>query len=336
MYHADRLNMHPLKFNPIFKDKIWGGNKMKSLLGKDYSPLPNCGESWEVSGVPGNVSVVRDGQWKGRDLNSLIAEFGEDLVGKHNFRKFGNEFPLLVKFIDAGQDLSIQVHPDDKLAGERHRSRGKTEMWYIIHSDPGSSLVAGFRKELDKNTYLGYLDRGKISDLLNVEIAEKDDVFYIPAGRVHNIGKGLLLAEIQQSSDITYRIYDFDRLDAQGRKRELHTELALDAIDFKAYENYKLRYDKSSRNIRQELVRSPFFTTNRLHYTRSFIRDFREHDSFAILTCFQGSGTISNGTTEVNISAGEVVLIPASNKKIEIKVDKEIKLIETYIGQDMH
>ncbi|HLF34223.1 MAG TPA: type I phosphomannose isomerase catalytic subunit [Cyclobacteriaceae bacterium] len=328
--------MQPLKFNPIFKDKIWGGNKMKSLLGKDYGGLPNCGESWELSGVPGNVSVVSEGQWKGRDLNSLIAEFGEELVGKHNYRKYGNEFPLLVKFIDASQDLSIQVHPDDKLAGERHRSKGKTEMWYIIHSDPGSTLIAGFRKELDKKTYLDYLDRGEISDLLNVEIAEKDDVFYIPAGRVHNIGKGLLLAEIQQSSDITYRIYDFDRLDAQGKKRELHTELALDAIDFRAYENYKLRYDKSTRNKNQELVQSPFFTTNRLYYTGSFSRDFQEHDSFTIFTCLQGSGSISNGTTEVNISAGEVVLIPASNKKIGIKVDREIKLIETYIVQNGH
>lgn len=328
--------MYPLKFNPIFKDKIWGGNKMRSMLGKDYGSLPNCGESWELSGIRDNVSVVSEGKWKGRDLNGLISEYRDTLVGSHIYNEYGNEFPLLVKFIDANQDLSIQVHPDDKLAAERHRSRGKTEMWYIIHSDPGSTLVAGFNKNLDKATYLECLRKGELAGLLNVESAENDDVFFIPAGRVHNIGKGLLLAEIQQSSDITYRIFDFDRFDAQGKKRELHTEQALNAIDYRAYDNYKTFYNKRSRNQALELVRSPYFVTGRLYYDRSFHRDYHSLDSFVILTCLQGSGLIRYHSNQVNISAGEVVLIPASIIEIDVDVNKEINLLETYITQNTH
>ncbi|NVK83495.1 MAG: class I mannose-6-phosphate isomerase, partial [Cytophagia bacterium] len=199
--------LYPLKFDTIFKEKIWGGTKIKDVLGKDFSPLKNCGETWEISGVPGNLSKVSDGVLKGSTLPELIEEFKDELVGEKVYEAFGNEFPLLVKFIDAAQDLSIQVHPDDKLAKARHNSLGKSEMWYIFQADKGSKLISGFNRETNREEYLQYLNSGKLTEILNEEEVHDGDCFYLPAGRVHTIGKGLLLAEIQQSSDVTYRIY---------------------------------------------------------------------------------------------------------------------------------
>jgi len=221
--------LYPLKFKTIFKDKIWGGQKIKTYLHKDFSPLPNCGETWEISGVKSDVSVVNGGALDGETLADLLEQFKGELVGEKVYAHFGNIFPLLVKFIDANDDLSIQVHPNDELAKKRHNSFGKTEMWYVIESDPGSTLISGFNKEMTQQEYLDKLNSGHIMDILNRENANAGDVFFLPAGRVHTIGKGLLVAEIQQTSDITYRIYDFDRVDANGHKRELHTQEALAA-----------------------------------------------------------------------------------------------------------
>jgi mannose-6-phosphate isomerase len=255
--------LYPLIFKTQFKDKIWGGNKIKTVLGKDFSPLPNCGETWEISGVKGNISEVAQGELKGKNLVELIGEYKSELVGKKVFEKFGTEFPLLIKFIDANDDLSIQVHPDDVLAKKRHNSFGKTEMWYVFGADKGAKLNSGFKKTIDKETYLKHLNAKSLDQILNYEDVNVGDVYFLPAGRVHYIGKGICLAEIQQTSDITYRIYDFDRKDDNGNLRELHTDEAVDAIDYKAYPDYKTKYEVR-KNEASKLVECQYFRTNLL------------------------------------------------------------------------
>src|SRR3569833_2280441 len=272
-------SLYPLKFKSIYKDKIWGGQKIRTYLHKDFGNLPNCGETWEISGVKSDVSVVAEGALAGESLADLLEKFKDQLVGKKVYNHFGNIFPLMVKFIDAIDDLSIQVHPNDELAKKRHNSFGKTEMWYVIESDPGSTLISGFNKETNEQEYLDKLNSGHIMDILNREDANAGDVFFLPAGRVHTIGKGLLIAEIQQTSDITYRIYDFDRVDDKGNKRELHTEEALAAIDYKHYPEYKTNY-KPQKNKPVHVVSCPYFTTNILDYDESTGRDYSKLDSF--------------------------------------------------------
>ncbi len=323
--------LYPLKFNTIFKDKIWGGNKIDTFLDKDFSPLPNCGETWEISGVEGNVSIVANGTLAGKPLTNLIEEYQESLLGKEIMKRFGAEFPLLIKFIDANQDLSIQVHPDDALAKKRHNCLGKTEMWYIMQADEGASLISGFNQPVTKETYLQHLQNGTLDQLLNREQVQKDDVFFIPAGRVHTIGKGCFLAEIQQSSDITYRIYDFDRTDAQGNKRELHTEQALDAIDYKHYDAYKTTY-ASALNQPIQIAACPYFQTNVLEYTKPLERDYSGFDSFVIFIGLEGQAQLqfAEGKLET-IKKGEVVLLPATFKKVTLKTATSFKILETYV-----
>src|ERR1700733_1630985 len=280
-------SLYPLKFKTIYKDKIWGGQKIKTYLNKDFGSLPNCGETWEISGVKSDVSVVADGPLKGKRLDNLLEEYKDELVGKKVYAHFGNIFPLLVKFIDANEDLSIQVHPNDELAKKRHNSFGKTEMWYVIEADPGSTLIAGFNRELDEQTYLEKFNNGHLKDILNKEDVKAGDVFFLPAGRVHTIGKGLLIAEIQQTSDITYRIYDFDRVDDKGNKRELHTQEALAAIDYKHYPEYKTSY-QPQKGKTVKLVSCPYFTTNLLDFTHNTSKDYSNLDSFVIHVCVEG------------------------------------------------
>ncbi len=325
-------SLYPLKFETIFKDKIWGGEKMKSVLNKDFQPLPNCGETWEVSGVEGNISVVREGALKGENLKALIQEYKGDLVGNRVFDKFGDDFPLLIKFIDANDDLSVQVHPDDELGQKRHKSFGKTEMWYIIQSDEGSKLITGFNQEMTREKYLESFNGGKLMDILNSEDTKEDDVFFLPAGRVHTIGKGNMIAEIQQTSDITYRIYDFDRKDAQGNTRELHVEEALDAIDYAFHDEYKTKYD-AKINAPTELVSCQYFTTNKLEYKEgSVIRKFEDLDSFRIYICFKGGATLKFKDGETTIGMGDAVLVPASIDEVTIESNGEgFKLLETYV-----
>ncbi len=322
--------LYPFKFKTIFKDKIWGGEKIKTYLGKDFSPLPNCGETWEISGVKSDVSVVENGALKGQSLASLLENHKEELVGKSVYQRFGNEFPLLVKFIDANDDLSIQVHPNDELARKRHNSFGKTEMWYVIEADPGSTLIAGFNQPVDEKTYLEKLNSGRLTDILNKEKAEAGDVFFLPAGRVHTIGKGLLIAEIQQTSDITYRIYDFDRVDDKGNKRELHTEEALAAIDYKFYDEYKSTYNKR-KNEPVEVVKCPYFTTSILDFSQSVERDYSSIDSFVIHVCVQGSYTLKYGEEQLNIKMGDCIVIPASIERVSLETSSGFKILESYI-----
>lgn len=322
--------LYPLKFKTIYKDKIWGGNKIKTVLHKDFGDLPNCGETWEVSGVQGNISEVAEGALKGKLLTDLIQEYQGDLVGQSVYQKFGEEFPLLIKFIDANDDLSIQVHPDDDLARQRHDSFGKTEMWYVLQADEGASLISGFNQDLTKEKYLEYFESGRLEEILNREQVKTDDVFFLPAGRVHTIGKGLMIAEIQQTSDITYRIYDFDRVDDQGNTRELHVEEALDAIDFKKYDEYKTVYDKAAKG-KVPLVQCSYFETNKLSFSQSESRDLAEKDSFVIYIVLEGSSDLEYEGGKLSIGKGDCILVPASIDQITLHPQGEIKMLETYI-----
>jgi len=320
--------LYPLKFEPILKNKIWGGTKLNTVLDKN-TQSQDCGESWEISGVEGDISVVAEGSLKGRSLVELVEHYKGDLVGNKIFDKFKTGFPLLIKFIDANQDLSIQVHPDDKMAKERHNSFGKTEMWYVVDAEPEASLIAGFNKPTSKEEYLEYFNSGSITELLNKEQVKKDDVFFLPAGRVHTIGKGLLIAEIQQTSDITYRIYDFDRVDTEGNTRELHVKEAVDAIDYKYYNEYKTNYDNSSKEVLLETCE--YFSTKRLSLNGPASRDYSQIDSFIVLMCLQGGGTIDFNNSSIQYNLGDTLLIPNQLQNITINPTEESKILEVYV-----
>lgn len=324
--------LYPLTFETIFKDKIWGGQKIKTVLGKDFAPLPNCGETWEVSDVEGNVSVVKEGNLKGESLRDLVAKYKDELVGKHVYEQYGDRFPLLIKFIDANDDLSIQVHPNDALAKQRGSGYGKTEMWYIMQADEGAKLNSGFNREVSKEEYVQAVADNTIQDILNIEPAKPGDVFFLPAGRVHYIGKGLLLAEIQQTSDTTYRIYDFDRVDqTTGQKRELHTDLAVDAIDYHHYDQYKTQYE-ASENESVNAVKSDYFVTNVLNFNQEVAHDYTQIDSFVILICVGGGLTIeAEGGYRVSLKMGQCALIPASVQQVTLVPDGDMTVLETYV-----
>jgi mannose-6-phosphate isomerase len=323
------MNLYPLKFTPIIKDKIWGGTKLKSVLYKPTNNSLEAGESWEISGVEGDISIVSEGSLKGNTLVDLIDQFKGELIGTKVYEKFGNKFPLLIKFIDANDDLSIQVHPDDELGMKRHNSFGKTEMWYVVSADKGSTLISGFNKPTSKAEYLEFFESGKLVDLLNREDVYDDDVFFLPAGRVHTIGKGLLIAEIQQTSDITYRIYDFDRVDANGNGRELHVEEAIDAIDYSFHDDYKTKYDKSSAKI--EIGRSQYFITNRLNIEQPLIREYSDFDSCIILICLEGDGKLEYEGGNIEYKLGDSIMVPNAISDISITPGKTSKLLEVRI-----
>lgn len=326
--------LYPLKFRPVLKDKIWGGNKIKSVLGIDFAPLPNCGEAWALSGVEGNQTEITNGFLAGNDLNELVEIYMGDLVGDAVYERFGNEFPILVKFIDAADYLSIQVHPDDALAAKRNIGYGKSEMWYIIDADKGAELISGFNRKVDRETYLRSLNDKTLRDILNFEKVSKGDVFYMPAGRVHALGPGIFLAEIQQTSDTTYRIYDWDRVDEKGKVRELHIDEALDAIDFNVYDDYKTDYQPKD-NGSANLLTSEYFTTNLIRLSKALAKDYSELDSFVIYVCVGGSVTlVHNGETEqqLRLQKGEAVLIPASVSRVDIVPDEASEILEVFIA----
>lgn len=322
--------LYPLKFTPICLEKIWGGNRLKTLLNKKYD-TKNCGESWEISGVEGNISVVANGFLRGNDLSELIEIYMGDLVGDKVYEKFGNEFPLLIKFIDAQDDLSIQVHPNDELSKERHNAFGKTEMWYVVDVEEGALINSGFNQPVDREKYIEYLENGNLIDLLKYDEAKIGDVFFIPAGRVHAIGKGSLVAEIQQTSDVTYRIFDYNRKDDKGNLRELHTELALDAIDFSTLDDYKTKYS-AEPNKSTEIVSCQYFTTNILEFDKTIEKDYFKTDSFVIYITLEGFFEIETEAGTEKVGKGETVLIPASIDLLKIKpLNGKVKLLEVYI-----
>jgi len=326
-------NLYPLKFRPIYKEKIWGGTSLQSLFNKG-AHIKNLGESWELSGVQDDISVVSDGFLKGNNLEELIEVYMGELVGEKIYDKFGTEFPLLVKYIDANDRLSIQVHPNDELARERHGAYGKTEMWYVIQADEGAELISGFNRTIDRDSYLIALQNGKLENLLQFDSVKAGDVFFVPAGRVHGIGKGIVVAEIQQTSDVTYRIFDFNRVDDKGKPRELHTELALDAIDFKKSNSGSIDYvPKENESV--ELVKCPYFTTNLLELTNDLERDFSKTDSFVIYLCLEGAYSLQCESEIIRVQKGETLLVPASieNFLLKPKNGSKAKLLEVYIDK---
>lgn len=321
--------LYPLKFNPIIKEKIWGGNKLASVLNKP-AQSDRAGESWELSAVQGDISVVKNGFLAGNNLQEVIEIYMADLVGEKVYKGFGIEFPLLVKYIDAADDLSIQVHPDDKTAKQRHNSYGKTEMWFVIDAEDNAEIITGFKKETDKKTYIHYVSNKMLDQILNREKVKRGDLFFLPAGRIHATGKGVLLAEIQQTSDVTYRIYDYDRPGIDGKPRDLHNDLALDVIDFNVEKSYKTPY-VTKLNETNNLIECDYFTTNLIIFKKKIDKDYYLLDSFVIYMCLNGEFTIEWKGGEEHVEKGETVLIPASITDISLLPEGKTEVLEVYI-----
>jgi len=325
------MNLYPLKFIPIPKEKIWGGNRLNSILNKDFNPSEKTGESWEISGLEGDLSVVKNGFLEGNDLEELIEIYMGELVGDKVYDQFGLEFPLLIKFLDASETLSVQVHPDNELALEKHKAYGKTEMWYIIEAEKNSELLLGFNQAMNKNLFLDHLQQRTLPEIINKEKAEAGTCYLIPAGRIHAIGKGVLLAEIQQTSDINYRIFDWERRDKEGLGRELHLELAKEALDYNYEKKHKTDFEQEL-NKTSELVKCPFFTTNIIEFDKAQEKDYFELDSFVIYICLDGGFNIDiEGEESVSVTKGETVLIPANLKNLILSPKGNAKLLEVYI-----
>lgn len=327
------MQPYPLVFTPIYKERLWGGQGLRTFLNKDI-PDGHIGESWELSGVEESVSVVSNGFYQGVSLNEMIQEFGAELLGQPTIDRFGRAFPILIKFLDARLDLSIQVHPSDELARERHQSFGKNEMWYILHAASNAKLIVGFKKGVDLETYLKALEEKRLTDILEYHQVKPNDAFLIETGTIHAIGAGIVLAEIQQTSDITYRVYDFDRIDAAGNKRELHTELAKDALNYGHKTSYKLT---STKDLEQSplstLAQTPYFSTNELYLEGSFTRDLVAFDHFLIYIVVEGQAVFKTAELpdlSVDAPVGTTVLIPACCKKIRIHTNS-CRLLEVFI-----
>lgn len=322
--------LYPFTFKPILKKVIWGGSDICPF--KEISPVENgVGESWELSHVEGNYSIVANGELAGKSLDDLIRQYGAQLMGQEVIDRFGTTFPLLIKFIDARDNLSIQVHPDDELAKARHNSFGKTEMWYVIKATKDASLYSGFSKQIDADEYVKRVQDNTIMDVLQRYNVNEGDVFFLPAGRVHAIGAGCFIAEIQQTSNITYRIYDYNRKDANGNTRELHTELAKDAIDYTLYPDYRTHY-KAHTNATIELANCKYFTTNLMDVDATMTRDFKDLDSFVVYICMEGKASLKDDKgNEIFVHQGQTVLMPADTKGVTISPAAKAKFMETYI-----
>ena len=320
--------MQPIKFQPLLKQTLWGGDKIVTFKHLD-SQLENVGESWEISGVKDNETIVKEGPLKGKSLNEVVAELKDRLVGKENYQRFGDEFPLLIKFIDARQDLSIQVHPNDEIAHKQGKPRGKTEMWYLMESEPGAKLYSGLKKQITPDQYKEMVDNDTICDALAQYEVKEGDCFFLPAGRIHAIGSGCFLAEIQQTSDVTYRIYDYKRKDKNGNYRELHTKLAAESINYQVENDYRTHY-VGRLNKGVSLVQCPYFCTAVYDLNEPMTLDYSELDSFVILIGLKGEGRITdNEGNEVSIMAGDTLLIPATTETLS--VSGTVKFLETYI-----
>ena len=319
-------------FKPVLKQTIWGGESIAPFKGIQ-TDLHTIGESWEISALPGSESVVADGADAGKTITQLVEEQQEKLVGKKVWKQFGTTFPLLIKFIDARRDLSIQVHPNDEVAMKRHQSRGKSEMWYVVKADEGSKLRIGFKQSISKAEYEERVKNQTILDVLSESEAKVGDVYFLPAGRVHSLGEGTFVAEIQETSDITYRIYDFGRVDAQGNPRQLHVNEARDVIDYTVQEDYRTHYD-TTPDKRVNLTSCDYFTTNLLHLTKPFLTNYENLDSFVVLMCLEGRAmlrTEEDGKTYyLQIRQGMTVLLPATTKLLNVVPEETCKLLEAY------
>jgi mannose-6-phosphate isomerase len=309
------MKFYPLTFVPILKERIWGGTKLKTYLNKDIVSQ-KTGESWEISTVPGDISVVRSGALSGKNINDLIAMYPEEILGTTVISRFGKQFPLLFKFIDAKEDLSIQLHPNDALAKERHNSFGKTEMWYVMQADEAARLVVGFKKDSNSVEYLDHVQRKKVVDLLEMHPVQKGDVFFLETGTIHAIGAGLVVAEIQQTSDITYRIYDWDRVDADGNARELHTDLALEAINYNTTPS-KINYTETP-NSTSTVVDCSYFKTN-IIALQDYLHWKKSKDAFTVFMCTNGQFELVFNGEIMHYQMGDTLLIPAVIDHLTLK-----------------
>ena len=323
--------MYPLKFNPILKSMIWGGDKLRQYKAIS-TEQKNIGESWELSGVPGNESIVSNGEFAGRTITELIKEYGPELLGRHVYETYGENFPLLIKFIDARDDLSIQVHPDDAMAQAVHgQPFGKTEMWYVVSADKDAHLMSGLSAEITPEEYVSRVENNTITDVLCDYKVASGDVFFLPAGRIHSIGKGCFIAEIQQTSDLTYRIYDFGRLGLDGKPRELHTELAKDAIDYSVSEDYRTAYTPVL-NEDAPLVECEYFKTNLLDLTEPLSVDVKSKDSFMIVICLEGKGILKDSQeNSITLKQGETILVPASTENVTFIPESKMKILTSWV-----
>ena len=319
--------MEIIKFRPILKQVLWGGNKIIPFKQLD-AEMEQVGESWEVSGVKDNESIVANGQYEGMKLNDLVALLKGDLVGEENYERFGNEFPLLIKFIDASKQLSIQVHPNDEQAKAKGLKRGKTEMWYVMESAPDATLLSGLKRAITPEEYKAMVENDTITDALCEYRVGEGDVFYLPAGRIHSIGAGTFLAEIQETSDVTYRIYDFKRKDKDGNYRQLHTEAAAECIDYSVENDYRTKYE-ARKNEGVELAQCTHFTTSVYDLDEPMLLDYSELDSFVVLIALSGECTLSTGDAETQLRAGETVLLPATTQTLN--VSGTVKFLETFV-----
>lgn len=354
--------LYPLKFKPFFKEKIWGGTKIKGVLHRPVANMTNCGESWEISAIEDNVSVVDNGFLADENnLNELIEVYMGELLGDKVYDQYGLGFPLLIKYIDAADDLSVQVHPDDKLAQERYGMNGKTEMWYVIEADEGAGLYVGFKEGVTREQYCDAVEAGTVDRLLRFYPVKKGELYFIPAGTVHAIGKGVLLAEIQQPSDVTYRIFDWNRVDDQGNSRELHVDEALDAIHFEGepIQNEtdasnvetshaafpetlvddtvkntlpagKVDYEEKF-NVTSKLLRSPFFNLNEIYFEQALKKTYTEIDSFIIYMCIEGCVHCFTEDERVELKTGEVMLVPACTPELNLIPEGKSRLLEVYL-----
>lgn len=319
--------LYPLKFKPLTQYRIWGGNKLNQAVPAELQ-MENLGEIWSLSGVPGNVSEVENGALKGQNLNELIKDYREKLVGKKVWEKFGEDFPLLIKFIDAAQPLSVQVHPNDEIAQKLHNSFGKSEMWYIMDAEKDSELIIGFKDGITKEDYENHLKKESLEDILGKIPVEKGDAVYIPAGRVHAIGAGIVLAEIQQTSDVTYRIYDYNRIDKDGKKRELHTDLALQAIDFNPIEEIKTKYDLTENQL-NTLIGTPYFKTK--IFTGKDEISIEINEEMRIYICTEGSFKFQTQNGGTQLEKYQSLLMPAEIDSYKIIPEENSTLIEVRV-----
>ena len=323
---------YPLLFKPNLHRLVWGGDRLlkyKGLEGSDES----IGESWEISAIPSSVSIIANGEWKGQDLISIIDKYPDAILGKKVCEKYQGKLPLLVKFIDAKQDLSIQVHPNDEYALRMHGKSGKSELWYVINADEGSRLYTGLKHTVSKEELKRRVEDGTIIEVLAEHKVKAGDVFYIPSGRIHSICGGILLAEVQQSSDITYRLFDYNRKGLDGKPRELHIDMALEAIDYKVEDDYRTFY-KDCNNKAVQVVKTPYFSIRVMELTKSFHRNLLKYDSFVISLCIEGDCMIHVRSTgeDYILREGNSTLIPAIIADYDVKpLHGKCRVLDTYI-----
>ena len=326
---------YPLLFKPNLHRLVWGGGRLlkyKGLEGSDES----IGESWEISAIPSSVSIIANGEWQGQDLNSILDKYPDAILGKKVNEKYKGKLPLLVKLIDAKQDLSIQVHPNDEYAQHKHGKSGKSELWYVINADEGSQLYTGLKHTVSKEELKRRVEDGTIIEVLAAHKVKAGDVFYIPSGRIHSICGGILLAEVQQSSDITYRLFDYNRKGLDGKPRELHIDMGLDAIDYKVEDNYRTLY-KDCNNKAVQVVKTPYFSIRVMELTKSFHRNLLKYDSFVISLCIEGDCMIHVRSTgeDYILREGNSTLIPAIIADYDVKpLHGKCRVLDTYIDND--